>query len=76
MRCYACNIILQSPSMDKPTGRYYCSICLEPTNDVLLKLSEAEFKEDSDFLDSIPLFEEISIEELEEEQEEIEDEQY
>lgn len=31
MHCFACDRLLENPSMDRPTGRFYCSECFEPT---------------------------------------------
>lgn len=63
MHCFACDMLLSNPTLDKPTGRYYCSECMELTNEVILCLSEKDF-EDSDFLDTLEILypEEVSIE--------------
>ena len=35
MRCFACDTIVpDKDTYDSATGRYYCSPCLEPTNEV------------------------------------------
>lgn len=44
MRCFACNIELHSATEDKPTGRFYCSICMEPTNEVILALEDKKIQ--------------------------------
>lgn len=43
MHCFACNILLNNPQLDKPTGRYYCDACLESTVEVQLKLAGKDY---------------------------------
>lgn len=42
MRCFCCDCLLDNPSPDWPTGRFYCSVCFEPTNQVILSLEDKE----------------------------------
>ena len=37
MRCYSCDLDVGDQGYDRPTGRYYCNTCLEPTHDVQLR---------------------------------------
>ena len=46
MHCYACNILLDSPSLDRPTNRYYCSVCFEPTTQVMLSIEDAKMAQE------------------------------
>jgi hypothetical protein len=34
---------LTNPQLDKPTGRYYCDPCLEPTVEVQLRLAGKDY---------------------------------
>lgn len=36
MHCFACDKLLDMPPLDRPTGRYYCEACMEPTTEVML----------------------------------------
>ncbi len=67
MHCYACDMLLENAALDKPTGRYYCQTCMEPTNEVILKMQDNDL-EDYKILDIInkSSVEEISLNELEE----------
>ena len=43
MRCFACNKDLVGDEIvDRPTGRFYCQLCFEPTIDEMLRLLEQE----------------------------------
>lgn len=39
MKCFACNKTLVEPKLDRPTGRYYCGECMEPTNKEIMRLA-------------------------------------
>jgi hypothetical protein len=44
LRCYCCDCQVEAaPSLDIPTGRYYCIPCLEPTIEEMLRLQEKGF---------------------------------
>lgn len=38
MRCFACDCDMDNPPLDRNTGRYYCSSCMEFTNETILAL--------------------------------------
>lgn len=43
MRCFCCNLDLGPEARpDRPTGRFYCISCFEPTLDVQLAAATAE----------------------------------
>jgi hypothetical protein len=65
LRCYACDCWLESPPLDRQTGRYYCGTCLEPTTEAILALEGKEryYLEDNT----------VSLDVLEQDQEEPDD---
>lgn len=61
LKCYSCDCLLESPSLDRPTGRYYCQACLEPTTETILRMEGKE-----NFIPDVP--QTISLDELLEEE--------
>jgi hypothetical protein len=45
LRCFACDKDLTAEIVDRPTNRYYCVECFEPTIDEMLRLLELEDRE-------------------------------
>lgn len=43
MHCFACNVLLSNPQLDKPTGRYYCDPCIEPSVEEQLRLAGKDY---------------------------------
>jgi hypothetical protein len=78
MHCYSCDILLSNPVEDKPTGRYYCDACMEPTNEIILSLIKKEnqrysYEDILDIVESLDIFPEdseiISLDDMTEDEE-------
>lgn len=70
MRCFSCDMDLQNPYFDKPTGRYYCNPCFEATTEEML----AQFKlEDGEIRHWMAPFQDVYISDIEREEEELDE---
>lgn len=43
MHCYSCDILLSEAVYDRKTSRYYCTPCLVPTTEEMLRLAGKDY---------------------------------
>ena len=60
MRCYACDKDVSGDDIDRPTSRFYCSVCFAPTIEEQFQQARKEFNEslfkvEPEFDEDIPL---------------------